>query len=70
LGKTQGTVSLHVLVETDGTSRDVEVLSGDPLLAEAAVKAVCQWRYTPMLICGQPVEVEATINLGFQWKNP
>ena len=38
---------------------------GDPILAEAAVKAVKQWRYRPYLLKGEPVEVETTIKIQF-----
>ena len=40
-----GTVQLQVVVRPDGTVREVRVLGGHPLLAEAAQQAVRQWRY-------------------------
>jgi TonB family protein len=44
----EGPVTLRASVEKDGSVSDVEVLRGDPQLAEAAVEAVRQWRYPPM----------------------
>src|SRR5439155_2636948 len=42
-------VELAATIGVDGTVRDVEVVSGDPEMAEAAAKAVRQWRYSPAL---------------------
>lgn len=42
-----GTVRLKVSVKADGSVKDVEVLGGNPTLAEAAEKAVRQWKYAP-----------------------
>jgi TonB family protein len=61
----QGTVRVHVLVDKEGIVRDVELISGDPLLAEAAVQAVRQWRYQSTLLNGEPVEVETAIEVVF-----
>jgi TonB family protein len=43
----QGEVRLHVTIDKDGSVKDVQVLSGDPQLSEAAVAAVRKWRYAP-----------------------
>lgn len=43
----EGPVVLEVQVLTDGTVGNVKILTGNPLLAEAAVKAVKQWQYQP-----------------------
>jgi TonB family protein len=42
-----GTVRLKVAIHADGTVKDVEVLGGNPALAEAAEKAVRQWKFVP-----------------------
>jgi TonB family protein len=42
-----GTVRLKVSVRADGTVKDVEVLGGNPALADAAEKAVKQWKFAP-----------------------
>jgi protein TonB len=41
------------------------VLSGHPLLRQAAIDAVSQWVYRPTILNGQPVEVEAPIDVIF-----
>ncbi len=42
-----GTVRLKVGVHADGSVKDVEVLGGNPALADAAEKAVRQWKFAP-----------------------
>jgi protein TonB len=60
-----GTVVLRATIGTDGEVHGIEVLSGNPILAEAARAAVRQWRYRPTLLDGQPVEVETQITVNF-----
>jgi len=47
-----GTVRLHVILEKDGTVKQVELVAGHPLLAQAAIDAVKQWRYQPTTLNG------------------
>lgn len=61
----QGTVKLHAIIAKDGTIRMLRVLTGYWSLAEAAMKAVRHWRYTPTLLEGHPVEVDTTIEVIF-----
>ncbi|HKV26150.1 MAG TPA: energy transducer TonB [Candidatus Acidoferrum sp.] len=42
-----GTVRLKVVVRGDGSVKDVEILGGNPALADAAEKAVRQWKFAP-----------------------
>jgi len=61
----EGVVRLHAIIGKDGAIQDLSVISGDPLLTEAAMKAVRQWRYEPTLLNGDPVEVDTTIDVIF-----
>lgn len=45
--KLSGTAQVKVLVERDGTVKEVEIVGGHPLLAEALARAVKQWKYQP-----------------------
>jgi TonB family protein len=63
----QGSVRLHVLVGTDGVVKEASVLSGPPSLTQAAVDAVRQWRYKPYLLNGNPVEVDTTVIVNFNF---
>jgi periplasmic protein TonB len=60
-----GTVRLHAIIAKDGTVKELEVISGHPLLVQAALDAVRQWRYRPTLLNGEPVEVDTTIDVIF-----
>jgi protein TonB len=61
----EGTVVLMALIGTDGSVKDVRVESGLPILAQAAIDAVKQWRYKPYMIGGEPVEVDSRITINF-----
>ncbi|HZQ19935.1 MAG TPA: TonB family protein [Terriglobales bacterium] len=45
--KILGTVQVRAVVRADGTVKKVHVVGGHPVLAEAAVRAVMQWRFEP-----------------------
>jgi TonB family protein len=60
-----GVVQLRALIAKDGAVTNLMVISGHPLLAEAAIDAVRQWRYQPTRLNGNPVEVEMTIDVSF-----
>ena len=64
--RVSGTVRLFGLIRKDGTVSDLKVISGDPLLTQAAVDAVQQWRYSPTLFDGKPIEVGTTMDVVFQ----
>jgi protein TonB len=61
----EGTVVLMAVIGKDGTVHDVRVESGLPLLAQAAIDAVKQWRYKPYLLNGEPVEIDSHITINF-----
>jgi len=61
----EGAVVLMAVIGTDGSVKDVRVESGLPILVQAAIDAVRQWRYKPYLIDGEPVEVDSRITINF-----
>ena len=61
-----GTVILQATIGLDGRVEDVQVLRSVPLLDDAAVTAVRQWRYTPTRLNGQPVAVVMTVTVSFR----
>lgn len=61
----QGIVMLHAFISKQGDITQLEVVSGDPLLASAALDATRQWKYRPYVFQGQPVEVETEIQVNF-----
>ena len=63
----QGTVFLHAVIGTSGQILSLApVTDADPALTKAAMDAVRQWKYTPTLLNGEPVEVVTTITVGFR----
>jgi protein TonB len=65
LGHIQGTVEIECTIDTDGRVSAAQVVSGNPLLAPAALAAVQQWRYTPTLLNGVPVAVIMSVHVTF-----
>jgi TonB family protein len=63
--RVQGTVKFEATVGKDGTIQNLHLISGPPLLVQAAMQAVQQWTYRPTLLNGQPVEVITTIDVNF-----
>jgi protein TonB len=63
--RTQGTVVLQATISKAGLIENLRVISGPPLLQQAAMDAVRSWRYKPYLLNGEPVEVETTVNVVF-----
>ena len=61
----EGTVVLRATITKDGTISDLQLVSGHPMLAQAALDAVKKWKYRPYLKDGQAVEVETTITVNF-----
>ena len=63
----QGDVVLRAVVSLKGTVLSLTSISApDPQLAEAAMKAVREWRYQPSLLNGEPLETVTTITVNFQ----
>jgi periplasmic protein TonB len=60
-----GTVILRARIGTDGEVRDLQLVSGNVLLARSALEAVRQWRYRPTMLNGQAVEVETQVTVNF-----
>jgi len=61
----QGSVVLQATIGKDGAIQNLHLLSGHPLLTQAAMEAVRQWRYRPYLLNNEPVEVDTTIQVNF-----
>jgi TonB family protein len=60
-----GDVVLSATITTEGKLKNVRVVSGSPLLREEAMSAAKQWRYSPYLLGGKPVETETHITISF-----
>jgi TonB family protein len=60
-----GVVVLDAMIAPDGAVRGVRVVSGPPVLADEAVKAVSQWVYEPVTVDGRPVAAHTRVTLTF-----
>lgn len=61
----QGSVVLQAEISKEGTIQNLQLVSGHPMLAPAAIEAVKQWRYKPYLLNGEPVAVETQVVVNF-----
>jgi len=61
----QGTVILQAQISKEGNIENLQLISGHPMLAPAAIEAVRQWKYKPYLLNGEPVEVETQVQVNF-----
>lgn len=64
--RVSGTVRLLGIIGRDGRVRELRVLDGPAMLRQAAYDAVIQWVYSPTMLSGSPVEVEAPIEVNFR----
>jgi protein TonB len=65
MARISGAVKLRAIIGADGKIRQLEVISGPPLLQAAAVAAVRNWRYRPTTLNGTSVEVDTLITVNF-----
>ena len=64
----QGVVIVEAVISTTGHVVEARILRSVPLLDQAALDAVRQWRYTPSLLNGVPVPVVMTVTVTFTLK--
>lgn len=64
--RVSGMVILEAIIGVDGRVQDVRVLRSKPLLDQAAIDAVRQWRFTPTLLNGVAVPVILTVTVNFE----
>ncbi len=62
----EGPVELLATIAKSGSITSVKVISGEPMLAQAALDAVKQWKYRPYLLNGEPVEIQTQITINFK----
>jgi TonB family protein len=66
--RVQGRVILMINVDEEGNVTDAKVQDGSPVLNDAALAAVKQWKYSPTFLNGKPVPVIATVTVDFRLK--
>jgi TonB family protein len=60
-----GTVKFNAIIGPDGRVKNLQLVSGHPLLVAPALEAVRQWEYRPTLLNGAPVEVVTQVDVHF-----
>jgi periplasmic protein TonB len=63
----QGNVVLEAEISKEGNVTNLHVISGPPLLQQAAIEAVKQWKYRPYLLNGEPVVVDTQVTVIFSF---
>jgi len=61
----QGVVIAEILLATDGSVKSARILRSIPLLDEAALGAVFQWKFEPVMLNGVPTEAYMTVTINF-----
>jgi TonB family protein len=64
--KLHGTVVLQAIINKQGKVNSLQLVSGDPLLAQAAAAAVKQWRYKPYSHNGEPADFQTRVTVDFK----
>ena len=65
IARVQGVVIIEARIERDGSVSETRILRSIPMLDDAAVDAVRQWKFTPTLLNGQAVPVIMTTTVNF-----
>src|SRR5262249_30203447 len=68
--RVEGIVILEGTISTEGKVEDVHVVSGHPMLLDAAVKAVRKWKYRPAKLNGQLIACPVHIQVRFTLQYP
>ena len=66
--KISGTVIIEIQIAKDGSVAKAKILKPAPLLDEAALEAVKQWKYTVSYLANEPVEVLMVVTVNFTLK--
>jgi TonB family protein len=61
----EGTVVLRAVISKEGSIEQLTLVSGHPILVQAAIDAVKQWKYKPYLLNSEPVELDTEIQVNF-----
>jgi protein TonB len=64
--KLHGAVVLQAIINKQGKVDSLQLVSGDPLLAQAAADAVKQWRYKPYWHNGEASDFQTRITVDFK----
>ncbi len=66
----QGAVVVEASVDKSGNVVGTKLISGPPMLRQAAVDALRRWKYQPAMLNGEPVAVQITVTMQFHKMAP
>ncbi len=64
----EGDVALGAFIDANGNVTELKVLSGPPILRQAAMDAVRQWKYDPARLDGRPVPIHLGLTVRFRFQ--
>ena len=64
----QGVVTIDAILDEEGNVVEMKIVSGQPLLYQAALEALAKWKYEPVYINDRPIVVELLVNVTFELK--
>ena len=67
--RVEGTVTLEAILTEEGLVAEIKVVSGHPLLTEAAINCVRQWQYEPTYLNGRPVPIIMTATVKYELRH-
>jgi protein TonB len=62
----EGDVIFRIIIGKDGAVKEIHLRRGNPMLIDAAAKALSKWRYDTIKLDGKPVEVETLATVRFR----
>jgi len=68
LQRVQGDVIVDALVDERGRVTEAKAISGPPILRQAAINTVRQWKYEPARLDGEPVAAHMQVQISFHLK--
>ena len=63
---TQGQVRIDAVLDEQGNVIEMKVVSGPPLLYQAAIDALKKWKYEPTYLNDRPIAVRMIVTINFQ----
>jgi len=64
----EGDVALDAFIDANGNVTELQVVSGPPILRQAAIDAVRQWKYDPARLDGRPVPIHLGLTVRFRFQ--
>ena len=64
----EGDVALDAFIDANGNVTELKVLSGPPILRQAAMDAIRQWKYDPARLDGRPVPIHLGLTVRFRFQ--